>query len=155
MLSVLAATWLFKFERFSRGVFIIDAVLLTAVIIGTRLSFRIIARVAARSGSRRRRVVIYGAGARGQLLVREMLANPTWQLDPVAFIDDDATKRSRRILGVPVRGCVDDLADMLGALSIEEVLLSSPSINGSNEARVREVCDARDVPVRRLYLAIR
>jgi hypothetical protein len=25
-----------------------------------------------------------------------MLANPAWKLDPVAFIDDDAAKRSRQ-----------------------------------------------------------
>jgi len=155
MLSVLAAAWLYKFVGFSRSVFIIDAVLLTIAIIGTRLSFRLIARIAARGSSRRRRVLIYGAGARGQLLVREMLANPAWRLDPVAFIDDDATKRARRILGVPVRGCVDDVVDMLGRFSIEEVLLSSPSINGSNEASVREICGRHQVPVRRLYLEIR
>jgi UDP-GlcNAc:undecaprenyl-phosphate GlcNAc-1-phosphate transferase len=155
MLSVLAAAWLYKFEGFSRSVFIIDAVLLTAAIIGTRLSFRWIARIAARGNSRRRRVLIYGAGARGQLLVREMLANPAWQLHPVAFIDDDAMKRSQRILGVPVRGCVNEVVDLLNKLSIEEVLLSSPSINGSNEASLREACSKRDVPVRRLYLEIR
>jgi hypothetical protein len=56
---------------------------------------------------------------------------------------------------VPVRGCVDDLVDMLSSLSVEEVLLSSPSINGANEARVRELCGARDIVVRRLYLEIR
>ncbi len=84
-----------------------------------------------------------------------MLANPTWKLDPVAFIDDDAAKRSQRILGVPVRGCVDDVPEMLGKFSVEEVLLSSPSINGSNEATVREACGKQDVPVRRLYLEIR
>jgi hypothetical protein len=44
---------------------------------------------------------------------------------------------------------------VLGKFSVEEVLLSSPSINGSNEATVREACGKQDVPVRRLYLEIR
>ena len=52
-------------------------------------------------------------------------------------------------------GCVDDVLDVLGKFSVEEVLLSSPSINGSNEATVREACGKQDVPVRRLYLEIR
>ena len=157
ILSVVAAGWLYwhEFDRFSRSVFIIDAVLLTGAIIATRLSFRIIARVAARNSPKRRRVMIYGAGVRGQLLVREMLANPAWEQDPVAFLDDDLTKRARRILGVPVRGSLDDLGDVLGALAVDDVLLSSPSIDASVEAKVRDICGAREVRVRRLYLEIR
>ena len=82
VMSVLAAVWLYKFVGFSRSVFIIDAVLLTIAIVGTRLSFRLIERVAARGSSRRRRVLIYGAGARGQLLVREMLAESCVEARP-------------------------------------------------------------------------
>jgi hypothetical protein len=54
-----------------------------------------------------------------------------------------------------VRGCLDDLEAIIKSQRIEEVLISSPSINGSVEARVRDVCAALDVPVRRLYLDIR
>ena len=50
--------------------------LLTAAILATRSSFRIFGRIAARSSPHATRVAIYGAGMRGQLLVREMLANP-------------------------------------------------------------------------------
>jgi UDP-GlcNAc:undecaprenyl-phosphate GlcNAc-1-phosphate transferase len=154
VLSVLAVTYLYKFERFSRGVFLIDAVLLTAAILATRSSFRIIGRIAARSSPHKTRVAIYGAGSRGQLLVREMLANPAWDRNPVAFIDDNAAIRAQRILGVPVRGCLDDLDAVLPRVRIEEVVLSSPAITSSIETRVREICSAHGVPVRRLHLDI-
>jgi UDP-GlcNAc:undecaprenyl-phosphate/decaprenyl-phosphate GlcNAc-1-phosphate transferase len=155
VLSVLAVTYLYKFERFSRGVFVIDAVLLTLAIVGTRLSFRILGRVAARGSSDRRRVAIYGAGSRGQLLARELQVNPSWGLNPVAFLDDERGLHSRRLVGVPVRGAAADLERIIRSLSVEEVLLSSPAINGSVEVRVREVCAQLNVPVRRLHLDIR
>jgi UDP-GlcNAc:undecaprenyl-phosphate/decaprenyl-phosphate GlcNAc-1-phosphate transferase len=154
VLSVLAVTYLYKFERFSRGVFLIDAVLLTAAIVATRSSFRIIGRIAARSSPQKTRVAIYGAGLRGQLLAREMLANPAWDRNPVAFIEDDARKRAQRLLGVPVRGSIDDLDRVITRMRIEEVLLSSPAIRAPVEARIREICARHGVPVRRLQLEI-
>jgi len=155
VLSVLSVTYVYKFERFSRGVFVIDAVLLTIAIIGSRLSFRILGRAAAGNSRYQKRVAIYGAGSLGQLLARELQVNPTWGLNPVAFLDDERHLHSRRLIGVPVRGRLDDLERIVRSMSIDEVLLSSPSINGHVETRVREVCAALNVPVRRLYLDIR
>ncbi len=154
VLSVLSVTYLFKFERFSRGVFLIDAVLLTAAILATRSSFRIFGRIAARSSPHQTRVAIYGAGARGQLLVREMMANTGWGRNPVVFIDDDPGKRAQRILGIPVRGAIGELEGVLAGMRVEEVVLSSPAIGDDLEARVRALCGPRDVAVRRLRLEI-
>lgn len=158
MASVLLVNLIYKntaeMELFSRGVWVIDAFLLAGAIIVTRLSFRILSRVTDYSGTRKSRVMIYGAGVRGQLLVREMLANSEWERNPIGFLDDDASKHGKRLLGVQVHGSVEDLADALRKYSVEEVLLSSPSINGTVEARVREVCATRDIPVRRLHLEI-
>jgi FlaA1/EpsC-like NDP-sugar epimerase len=71
------------------------------------------------------------------------------------FLDDERQLRSRRVIGVPVRGSVNDLERLIRSMSIEEVLLSSPAINGDVETRVRQVCAALDVPVRRLHLDLR
>jgi hypothetical protein len=37
---------------------------------------------------------------------------------------------------------------------VDEVILSSPSINGSIEHTIREVCTALDCKVRRLHMSI-
>lgn len=155
ILAVLTVTYFYKFERFSRSVFIIDAVLLLAAIIATRMSFRMLGRVAARSSPQARRVAIYGAGRRGQLLVREMHASDEWERRPVLFLDDNAGTHARRILGVPVKGGIDTLETLIRSAAIEEVLLSSPAIADDIERRVREICRGHDIPVRRLYLEIR
>ena len=78
-----------------------------AAIIATRVSFRAMNLVASTRSKRSRRVLVYGAGGFGQLLVREMRANPHWRMNPVGFIDDDPLKAHRWIVGVPVRGTLD------------------------------------------------
>ncbi len=154
-LSILVAAYVFRFERFSRGVFIIDAALLTLAIIVSRGSFRLMGEAAGSRSKQGRRVLIYGAGSGGQLLVREMRANADWRMNPVAFLDDDPTKFKRRILGVPVKGNGDVLEQFLDKHKVDELVLSTATVNGTREQRVREICGARDVTVRRLHLEIR
>jgi UDP-GlcNAc:undecaprenyl-phosphate GlcNAc-1-phosphate transferase len=154
-LSVMVAAYFFRFERFSRGVFIIDAALLTLAIIISRGSFRLMGEAAVSRSKQGRRVLIYGAGSGGQLLVREMRVNADWLMNPIAFIDDDPTKFKRRVLGVPVKGNIDGLERLLDGHKVDEVVLSTIAVNGTKEQRVRDLCRARGVAVRRLHLELR
>jgi UDP-GlcNAc:undecaprenyl-phosphate GlcNAc-1-phosphate transferase len=155
ILSVIAVVYFYRLVGFSRVVFILDFMLLSAAVVATRASFRTMNLVAVTRSKRNRRVLVYGAGAFGQLLVREMRANPDWNMNPVAFLDDDPTKARRWIVGVPVRGALGELEGALARFEIDEVILSSPSINGNIEDRIRAVCGARQKPVRRLHMSIR
>ena len=109
---------------------------------------------AASRSKRSRRVLIYGAGAGGQLLAREMRANRALGLNPVGFLDDDPAKQLRWILGVPVHGGIAKLEASLGRYRIDEIVLSSTSINGTSEEQIRKVCEGRGVSVRRLRFEI-
>jgi UDP-GlcNAc:undecaprenyl-phosphate/decaprenyl-phosphate GlcNAc-1-phosphate transferase len=155
LLSVLIAVYLYRLEGFSRVAFVLDALLLGIAIVGTRASFRAMNLIAAVRSKRSRRVLVYGAGQFGQTLVREMRANPLWNMNPVVFLDDDPMKARRWIMGVPVRGTIEDLERAMERYSIDEVILSSPAINGSVEHRIREVCGELERPVRRLHMDIR
>ena len=135
--------------------FVIDALLFGAAIVGTRASFRMMGLVASTRNKHSRRVLVYGAGNFGQLLVREMRANAAWNMNPVGFIDDDPAKAHRWIGGVPVRGAIDALESALRQYAVDEVVLSSPAINGDLERRIRETCARHSRPVRRLHMDIR
>lgn len=54
--------------------------------------------------------IVLGAGEAGEQLVRAMLRDDRADYDPVALLDDDASKRRLRINGVPVRGSSADIA---------------------------------------------
>ena len=134
LLSVLAVGYYYRFAGFSYGVFAFDAVLLTIAVGATRVSFRTMSFVAATRISR---------------------ANPDWNMNPVAFIDDDPMKAKRWIGGVPVRGSIEEFEATLQRYHIDEVVLSSPAINGKVEARIRQICLRLERPVRRLHMEIR
>ena len=154
LLSVAAAFYLYREVPSSRAVFVFDAILLATVIVATRVSFRMMNLAAATRNKRSRRVLVYGAGNFGRLLVREMRANTAWNMNPVAFIDDDAAKIHHWIVGVPVRGSIDSLETTMQQYGVDEVILSSRAINGSIETRIREICTRINRPVRRLYMEI-
>jgi FlaA1/EpsC-like NDP-sugar epimerase len=155
LLAVLTAAYLYRFEGFSRAVFALDALLLAVAIVATRGSFQVMNLVAATRNKRSRRVLVYGAGAFGQTLVREMRANTNWHMNPVVFLDDDPAKVHRWIVGVPVRGALAQLEDAIKRYAVDEVILSSPSINGPVERRIRDVCAQHERQVRRLHMEIR
>jgi UDP-GlcNAc:undecaprenyl-phosphate/decaprenyl-phosphate GlcNAc-1-phosphate transferase len=155
VLSVLAVSYIYRFEGFSRGVFIIDGALLLLAILASRASFRLLSTAAASRRADARRVMIYGAGDRGLLLAREMLANPDWQMNPVSFLDDDSGKWHRRLLGIPVRGDLSRLGEVLRQQRVDEVVISSDAVDEAKEAAVRAICHEANVPVRRLFLEIR
>jgi len=152
--SVLAATYLYRFERFSRGVFIIDAVLLLVAILGSRLSFRSMTHAAALQNSRARRVLICGARERGRLLAREMLANRTWCLKPVGFVDGTPSSE-QSILGIRVYGTIDDLRGLVQRLRVEEVVFSGDPLEPGQRQQALRACAELDVRVRELVFDIR
>jgi len=154
LLTVAVAYYLYRGQGSSRVVLVVDGLLLTLAILATRASFRTMNQVASARNRRHRRVLVYGAGGYGRLLVREMRANPAWKMNPVGFIDDDPMKAHRWIVGVPVRGSIDELEHTLRRYSVDEVVLSSPSINGKLEVRIRNICTRLERPVRRLDMKI-
>src|SRR5688572_8144201 len=154
LLTVAAAYYLYRGQGSSRAVLVLDGLLLALAIFATRASFRTMNLVASARNRRHRRVLVYGAGGYGRLIVREMKANPAWKMNPVGFIDDDPMKAHRWIVGVPVRGSLDHLEQTLKRQSVDEVVLSSPKINGSVEHRVREICARLERPVKRLEMKI-
>src|SRR5262249_29704241 len=105
VLSIVAIYAVFRgLEGFSRAVFIMDSILLFLGIAGTRVSFRVIRdwlfeRASEQTG---RRVLIYGAGDGGELLLREIRNNGSLGLIPVGFVDDDPQKVGKVIHGVRV-----------------------------------------------------
>ena len=154
VLSVLVAAYFYRMEGFSRVVFLLDALLLTVAVVITRGSFRAMSMVAAVKSKRSRRIVIYGAGAFGQLLVRELRANPGWELNPVAFVDDDPAKAGTWIDGVPVEGALEALESVLTKHNADEVVVSSRSIAGPREQRAREIVERTGRRLRRLRIEI-
>jgi UDP-GlcNAc:undecaprenyl-phosphate GlcNAc-1-phosphate transferase len=138
--SVMAVVTIYRFNGYSRSVFIISALFLGVLMIGTRASFRALAELASRHGPLRRRAVVYGAGDRGALLVREVRNNRRYEYRICGFIDDDPAKQARRILGVPVLGTLERLQAAVAQKEVDVVIVSTAKIPAERLVILREWC---------------
>ncbi len=102
--SVVAVTYLYRFRDFSKGLFVIDWLLTTGLLLGTRGSFRIFLDSMGRKTLAGEKALIYGAGRGGEILLREIVNNKSHQINPVGFIDDDPLKTGKRLQGYPILG---------------------------------------------------
>ena len=120
-----------------RSIYVLDFLLCFLLIAGARFSVRVIRETiqTIRGTAGRTRILIYGAGAAGVMLLREIQSNPNLQLQVTGFIDDDHDKAKSVILGVKVLGCGRDLptvverARILG-LDIHKAVIAMPSATG-------------------------
>lgn len=155
VLSVLAVLFAFRFEGFSRAIFIIDGILMFLFLAGSRLTFRLFRQVIPVAGSADgRRVLIYGAGDAGELLLRELLNNRSLKYSPVGFADDDPAKRGKLIHGFKVYGGNGDLDAICRQHSVNEVLISSLKMTEERLQEILEFCRTKDIGVKRMRITI-
>lgn len=95
-----------------------------------------------------RRLLIIGAGQTGQLLARELQANPQLNYQPIGFIDNDPRRLHTRIHGLRVLGNDDDLARVIDDRDVEVVAIAVPRAPGSAIRRIVATCQDLNVPVR-------
>lgn len=154
-LSVLAILLLYRFQNFSRAVFVVDGIILLLMLVGSRMAFRLIREflphAAAADG---KRVLIYGAGDGGEMVLRELRNNASWNYRPVGFVDDDPLKKGKVINGLPVYDANGSLPDICREKEIQEILISSGKVSAKALERVREVCRDNDILLKRAQMKI-
>ena len=97
-----------------------------------------------------RRVIVYGAGNEGELLLRSMLSDPRGDYLPVALLDDNPQLRRRRISGVSVSGTRTDIAAAASKSGADLLVIagraSDRSIREIHEAALEAGLDVRLAP---------
>ena len=73
------------------------------------------------------RVLVFGAGEGGRLLVRALVRDPKSGMTPVGIIDDDRAKRRMRIDGVRVLGTSNDVERVAGQTEATTLAIAVPS----------------------------
>lgn len=155
VLSVLAVLFAFRFEGFSRTIFIIDGLLMFMFLAGSRMAFRLFRQVLPAPGAGDgRRVLIYGAGDGGELLLRELQNNRALKYAPVGFVDDDPAKYGKVIHGLKVYGGNGDLSAICRQYEIDEVLISSSRMPDDRLQEILGFCRERAIAVKRMRITI-
>jgi UDP-GlcNAc:undecaprenyl-phosphate GlcNAc-1-phosphate transferase len=155
VLSVLALLLLYRFEFYSRAVFIVDGLLLLVALGASRMAFRFFRQLLpAGNRSEGRKILIYGAGDGGEMVLRELKNNPEWNYSPIGFVDDDPLKKGKVINGLKVYGGNGSLSAICRENNVEEILLSVRRVSPQRLNEVRQICKEMDVSLKRASLKV-
>ncbi len=153
--SLLIILFAFRFEGFSRKVFAVDLVLMFLFLAGSRLAFRLFRQVLPGvSKQNGRRVLIYGAGDGGELLLRELRNNRELSLAPIGFLDDDPAKSGKVIHGLRVFGGNGDLGTVCSQHEVDEVVISSMKMTDERVQEVIRCCSEKQITVKRMRITM-
>lgn len=140
VLSIVAVTFLYRFKDFSKGIFLIDWLLTTTLLISTRGSFRFFLDTIKRKTLHGETILIYGAGRAGEIVMREILHNPKLKLKPAGFIDDDPIKVGKKLQGIPIIGTLNDIERFIEKHAIRGILLAFRQDASNNFERLKLLC---------------
>lgn len=138
-----------------RSIYVIDFVICSLVTAGLRMMARIVKELSLEEprGKGRKQVLIYGAGAAGMALAREMRMNAELRCHVVGFIDDNPLLRGEVVSGHRVLGEGRDLIRVSERLRrrgvvVDEVVISMPSASGRQVREAMANCRAAGLPCR-------
>ncbi len=131
---------------FPRTIYFLDLLICLHATEGVLLLARIAGESANVWGAAPKRVVIYGAGAGGMMLQREIRGNTALRYKVCGFIDDDTRKHGIFVQRVTVLGPGRNLSALALKYAISEVLIAIPSASGPDMVRIIQCCRNANLP---------
>jgi UDP-GlcNAc:undecaprenyl-phosphate GlcNAc-1-phosphate transferase len=153
-LSIAAVTFAYRFEDFSKGIFIMDWFITTGAILGTRGFFRLTGDAMKRKALSGEKILIYGAGRGGEILLREILHNKRVKIKPVGFIDDDPLKTGKKLQGYSVLGTFDNLQALIQQKTVTSLLISFRENDPDRLQAVRAFCMQNNLGLKQFSIHI-
>ena len=95
-------------------------------------------------------LLIVGAGNAGAWAVNLCKNKNRSFGDPVVIVDDDLTKKNLRVQGVPVRGTISDIPELVRKYHIAEIVIAITSLKGERLSEVVNLCNSTHCRVRML-----
>jgi UDP-GlcNAc:undecaprenyl-phosphate GlcNAc-1-phosphate transferase len=154
LVTATGLVFVFREAEFSRSVLLIDAMITGILTLGSRFSFRSFDTVLDRKRQVGSRVLIYGTGEEGEMVMRLLRADPASAYLPVGFIDRDTRRRGSLIHGLPVFGTVDELATAAASASASVAVCGTGVSEGELE-RLAEVGGRAGVRILQMEATLR
>ena len=152
----------YRFQGFSRSVFIMDAGLTFLLISSFRAAIRIFFQQYEKGKINGHMplnfirskddipIIIIGAGDTGERILREIKDNPRLKYYVAGYVDDDSRKKKRSIHGIPILGKIDDLPALANKHRVKELLIAIPSATGDQMRRIVRICKETEIPYKTL-----
>lgn len=142
---IIVAIYLLNLNQVPRSIYLIATLVDFMFIMGSRFSKRIINRLISKditfySLNKPKKVMIVGAGEAGGLIIQEMRNHYKRGLIPICIIDDNITKKGRRLNGVPVVGSRDSIPYFAVSKKIDQIIIAIPSIKKDALNKIADEC---------------
>ena len=147
VLCAIAVFVVWRFAGFSRSVFVVDWLLFTWLVIGSRMSFRLLAHsIQSLAGARFGRLLVVGTRDSGAKVLRAIQQGILGEYVPVGFVDVEEVSRERRICGVEILGTVSGLGAILDGTAVDGVVIALPADAAELVEPAVKECSLRSIP---------
>ena len=132
--------------------FLIGGMLQFLLVLGIRFSYRfvLLERSKLQMGTKKGRVMLVGAGAAGQNLLKNIQEQSKEKLQIVCIIDDNPNKWHRHISGVPVVGGRDSIPAAAVKYNVDKIFVALPSATETDRSRILNICKETGCQIRNL-----
>lgn len=128
-----------------RGCFVLYWFLLSVFTCGIRFGYRILRivnnkRAAIIGKSRRINTMVIGAGAAGNMILKEIETSQYLNIQVKCIIDDHPGCHGKLLRGIPIVGGRDSIPDAVRQYGIDEIILAIPSANVQTRKEILDIC---------------
>jgi dTDP-glucose 4,6-dehydratase len=121
-----------------RGTVILAFPFVLLLMFGVRYSARLVIERRRKPGDEAEPTLVVGAGYVGDLLLHQMMTDPTSPLRPVGILDDDPAKKNLRLRGVPVIGRTSEIVAAAEDTGASTLVIA---IGGADSSLLRRLTD--------------
>ncbi len=145
---IMSVLYLNRFTGFSRSVFFLDGVFTFLFLCLHRGTIRYILQnnelmswlVQGDQRPGKIRLLLIGAGAAAEKVIREIRDNANVPYEVVGLVDDNQSKHGLKIHGIPIVGGVDNLQECILRTRTEELLITIASASAEQMQRIVDLC---------------
>ena len=96
------------------------------------------------------RVMVYGAGSAGQMIVKDIISTNKMNEECVCILDDNSNKWGRYILNIPIVGGREDIPAMVKKYNVDKIYIAIPSAKKEDKRAILNICAKTDCDLRQL-----
>jgi FlaA1/EpsC-like NDP-sugar epimerase len=101
-----------------------------------------------RAGLKKKRTLLVGAGAAGNMVVKELKQRPDLGIEVKGFIDDDPRKLNTEIQGVKVLGNTSQIPETIRKLNIDEAIITIANASSKDIRRITALCERSKIKLK-------
>lgn len=142
-------------QKMPRSYYMIYWFLLFGMCCVIRFSYRILRLINSKRIDRagkenRNNVLLIGAGAAGNAILKEIESSSYLNLNVKCIIDDNPGCHGKFLRGVPIVGGRDKIIDAVGQYAVDEIIFAIPSANTQTRKEILDICKESGCKLRTL-----